>query len=55
MLHHTDNETETKAVSIHSLPGVVPGLEGQAVTQAPHLLQSMLSLGGEEIADQEGK
>lgn len=51
ILHHTDNETETKAVSIHSLPG----LEGQAVTQAPHLLQSMLSLGGEEIADQEGK
>lgn len=48
-----DNETETKAVSIHSQPGAVPGLEGQAVTQAPHLLQSMLSLGGEEIADQE--
>lgn len=52
-----ETDTEAKAASIHSGSGSNQGgVDGgqQPLTQEPHLLQSMLSMGGEEPPIAEG-
>lgn len=50
----SESGTETKALSVHSGIGENRGVDDQSPpTQGPHLLQSMLSMGGDDIPETE--